>query len=174
MTLCFGNCGARNGAGPSGGSGWRRRSSRGRTVAREVLLETPRGDSPTRGPRPLARLARHPEPGHGKGSTHDPGDGRDAGCGASGHLASAPWALLPQAALTSSPRTWCPPGWGSPWRGQGTDTSGNAIPSLACEYFINGLKIEAGLLPEGGGGAPPLCPARRSIFLGDRAMSLRT
>lgn len=27
--------------------------------------------------------------------------------------------------------------------GRGSDTPGNVIPFLACEYFISGLKIEA-------------------------------
>lgn len=76
-----------------------------------------------------------------------------AGCEADWSPVPTCMALFLQTALTPAPQTLSSR-WGAP-TGQGSFISGNAIPSLACEYFISRLKIEAEpslLLQEGGGG----------------------
>lgn len=136
-------------AGPSGGLDLRwTRGSWLVTLGHSVLLL----GLTHRRPPTSSRVWRCTQGGDtGKGGARGPQDVQDAGRGAGRCPAPALWALLLQPALTLSPQTRCPPGLGSPWRGQGSYTSGNVMPSPACEYFINGLKIEAELSAARGG-----------------------
>lgn len=122
---------------------WHWRSKHGRPGTRRpggTLLVTlgPRvplqGVTAQRPPPPSSGVCDAPGQGAGEGRACGPRRRQGAGCGAG---------RCPAPAFTSSPQTRCPPSSGSPWRGQGSYTLGNVIPSLACEYFISGLKIEA-------------------------------
>ena len=83
----------------------------------------------------------------------------------------------PAPALTwlCHPKPGALPAWEPP-AGQGSDALGNVIPSLACEYFISGLKIEAEPscpTREGWGGALAPFQARLSLSLDNGALSIR-
>lgn len=137
--------GAGDRAGPSRGLDQCWRSCRGRTGARGSWLLT-LGPSillpglTHRRPPDQQQGSRAPRAGtQGREEPVAPGTCQQgAGCGADRCPAPALWALLLQTALTLSPQTRVLLAWGGP----GSYTSGKVIPSPACEYFINGLKIE--------------------------------
>lgn len=147
------------------GRPWRSRQGRAGSRRLGKLLEAvgpllPSGGSPLVG-------VCGPGAGRWAGRRAWPGDGTELNV--RGQVSS------PSPDLTVSPQTRCPPSVEPP-AGQGSDALGNVIPSLACEYFISGLKIEAEPscpTREGWGGALAPFQARLSLSLDNGALSIR-